>query len=54
MKEVDSIVQSFDIRDDEITIEKRADGKDFVLGQGSYGQASSVLVNSLLCPRCFG
>ncbi len=38
MKEVDCIVQSFDIQGDEITIEKKADGSEHVLGHGSFGQ----------------
>jgi tRNA A-37 threonylcarbamoyl transferase component Bud32 len=38
MKEVDAIVQSFDIQEDEIEIEMKADGSDHVLGHGSYGQ----------------
>lgn len=38
MKQVDSIVQSFDIQEDEIEIERDADGNDLVLGHGAYGQ----------------
>lgn len=38
MKEVDSLLQSWDIKGDEITICKHSDGQDLVLGSGSYGQ----------------
>jgi hypothetical protein len=38
MKQVDCIVQSFDIRDDEIEFERDEEGNDLVLGHGAYGQ----------------
>lgn len=38
MKQVDSIVQSFDIQDDEIEFERDEEGNDLVLGHGAYGQ----------------
>ncbi len=43
MKEVDSIVQSFDIQDDEIEFERDEEGNDLVLGHGAFGQVSTHL-----------
>ena len=43
MKQVDSIVQSFDIQDDEIEFERDEEGNDLVLGHGAFGQVSTHL-----------
>lgn len=51
MKQVDSIVQSFDIQEDEIQIERDADGNDLVLGHGAYGQVR-LPASSANLPAC--
>jgi hypothetical protein len=49
MKEVDSIVQSFDIQDDEIEFERDEEGNDLVLGHGAFGQVSTHPALALPC-----
>jgi hypothetical protein len=53
MKQVDSIVQSFDIRDDEIEFERNEEGNDLVLGHGAYGQVCRHLTVAMFHSNCW-